>query len=234
MALSHSPSIVTNGLVLNLDAANPRSYPRTGINWFDVSGNGNHGVLTNGPTYNPANGGAINFDGVNDLVSANAPPVTYPFTICAWMQSSNMQNTRLMRLGNDVNGNNQFMSGFVFDGLNWRANAAIYVGGTPLFTMEVGLFGAGIGAFSTAYMYQVVVWRSTSNRQIYVNGVSAGLNTTSVASIPTFTKYYVGGHPNDGSRYLKGFLASTSIYNRDLTPAEILQNYNALRGRFGV
>lgn len=233
MALSHSPSIATNGLVLNLDAANPRSYPRAGTNWFDVSGNGNHGVLTNGPTYNPANGGAINFDGVDDLVSANAPPVTYPFTMAAWIQQPVPQNVYIAQLGNDANRNDRFLHGFVFDGSTWKANARIFVGGTQLLSFELGNFG-GAGAFPTRYMHQVVVWRSTSNREIYVNGISVGVNTTNIASIPVFTKYYIGAHPVLESRVVNGNIANASIYNRALTQQEVLQNYNALRGRFGV
>ena len=64
-------NIVTNGLVLNLDAANPRSYPPAynGTTWFDLSGNSNNGTLTNGPTYNTGSGGSIVFDGVDDYGS---------------------------------------------------------------------------------------------------------------------------------------------------------------------
>ena len=225
--------IVQNGLVLNLDAAVSQSYPGTGTIWRDLSGFNNHGTLTNGPTYDRANGGGIVFDGINDYITANAPPVVYPFTMAIWMQSSNMQTTYLAQLGNDVNRNDRFLHGFIFDGANWRANARIFVGGTQLLSIELGLFG-GAGAFPTRYMHQVVVWRSTSNREIYVNGVSVGLNTTSIASIPTFTKYYIGAHPDTEVRNLRGVAANASIYNRDLSAAEIAQNYNATRKRFGV
>jgi hypothetical protein len=233
MALYHSPSIVTNGLVLNLDAGNPRSYPGSGATWNDLSGNNNHGVLTNGPVYNSANGGAINFDGVDDLISANAPPVIYPFTMAAWIQQPIPQSVYIAQLGNDANRNDRFLHGFVFDGATWRANARIFVGGTQLLSIELGNFG-GAGAFPTRYMYQVVVWRSTSNREIYVNGISVGINTTNIASIPVFTKYFIGAHPVTETRNVKGNIANASIYNRGLSQEEILQNYNALRGRFGL
>lgn len=54
----YMPDIVRSGLVLNLDAAEPASYPGTGTTWYDLSGNGNNGTLVNGPTYNSANGGS--------------------------------------------------------------------------------------------------------------------------------------------------------------------------------
>jgi hypothetical protein len=61
-------NIVTNGLVLNLDAANPRSYepPFNGTVWNDLSGNGNNGTLVNGPVFSGSNGGFLRFDGTND------------------------------------------------------------------------------------------------------------------------------------------------------------------------
>ena len=68
MGLAHSPSLVMNGLVLALDAANPKSYPGSGTTWTDLSGRGNTGTLTNGPTYSSANGGSLVFDGTNDYV----------------------------------------------------------------------------------------------------------------------------------------------------------------------
>ena len=71
MSLLHSPKIVTNGLVLCLDAANRKSYPGSGNIWRDLSGNGNNGTLTNGPTFSSANGGSIVFDGTDDIVLVN-------------------------------------------------------------------------------------------------------------------------------------------------------------------
>jgi hypothetical protein len=68
VALSHSPSIVTNGLVLCLDAANTKSYPGSGTTWTDLSGRGNNGTLVNGVGYNSGNLGSLVFDGVDDYV----------------------------------------------------------------------------------------------------------------------------------------------------------------------
>ena len=66
MAIIDGPRIPTSGLIFYLDAANTRSYPGSGTTWTDLSGNGNTGTLTNGPTYSSANGGQIVFDGSND------------------------------------------------------------------------------------------------------------------------------------------------------------------------
>ena len=69
MGISYNPKIVTNGLVLCLDAANAKSYPGSGTAWTDLSGLGNTGTLTNGPTYSSANNGSIVLDGINDYTS---------------------------------------------------------------------------------------------------------------------------------------------------------------------
>ena len=71
MALSHSPSIVTNGLVFCVDAASPRSYPNSGTTWYNVSGAGFNGTLINGPTHTSGVNGYFTFDGVDDYVSVN-------------------------------------------------------------------------------------------------------------------------------------------------------------------
>ena len=69
MAYRNGPKIVTDGLVLCLDAAIGKSYPGSGTSWTDLSGNGNNGTLQNTPTFNSANGGSLIFDAANDVVS---------------------------------------------------------------------------------------------------------------------------------------------------------------------
>ncbi len=84
------PNIITNGLILELDAANRKSYPGSGTTWTDLSGNGNTGTLTNGPTFSSANGGSIVFDGVDDYVNCgNASSLNFErtnsFSFCFWI-----------------------------------------------------------------------------------------------------------------------------------------------------
>jgi hypothetical protein len=83
MAFNYSPKIVTDGLVLYLDAANSRSYPGSGTTWTDISRSGTNGTLVNGPTFNSANGGSVVFDGVNDYVIT--PSITNFRSICMWV-----------------------------------------------------------------------------------------------------------------------------------------------------
>jgi hypothetical protein len=95
MAVYAGPDIVENGLVLHLDAANPRSYPGTGTGWFDLSGLGNNGTLINGVSYNTSNNGIFTFDNTDDYVSLpNDLGYTTSFSAFAWFR----------RIGDAVNG----------------------------------------------------------------------------------------------------------------------------------
>ena len=95
MSYSYGKSIVTDGLVFYVDAANDNSYPGTGTTWSDLIG-GNDGALTNGPTYSSANGGSIVFDGVNDYTTVSVS-TSGDITYCAWFKTNGSNaNTRII------------------------------------------------------------------------------------------------------------------------------------------
>ncbi len=87
MAFNYSPKIVTDGLVMYLDAANNRSYPGSGTTWTDLSRGGNNVALINGPTYNSTNSGNIVFNGSDDY--SITPSITNFRTISLWIKTSN-------------------------------------------------------------------------------------------------------------------------------------------------
>ena len=89
MSAYSGPEIANDGLVLALDAANPRSYPGSGTTWTDLSGNGNNGTLVNVPTYSNANGGSIVFDGVDDYVSGSISTIN-SWSMCLWYLSTDI------------------------------------------------------------------------------------------------------------------------------------------------
>jgi len=91
MAIHRGPKIITNGLILCLDAASTKSYPGSGTTWFDRSGNGNNGVLTNGPTFSSTNGGSIVFDGTNDYVQVAGSVTISTGTFIAWVKRNGNQ-----------------------------------------------------------------------------------------------------------------------------------------------
>ena len=93
MAFSFSSKVVTDGLVLYLDAANTKSYPGSGTAWSDLSRSGNNGTLTNGPTFNSARGGAIVLDGADDYIAINNIQTTSNFTYDFIFDISNFTDT---------------------------------------------------------------------------------------------------------------------------------------------
>ena len=115
MAIAYNSSIVSNGLVLCLDAGNPRSYPTTGTSWFDVSGNGALGTLTNGVAYSSSNLGIMTFDGIDDRVSVvNTIPSLSNLTIEIFLRPTTVDGTQnifldqLSSLRYEINSSNKF------------------------------------------------------------------------------------------------------------------------------
>jgi hypothetical protein len=232
MSLSHSPKIVTNGLVLCLDAADKKSYPGTGTLWTDRSGNGNNGTLTNGPTFNSGNGGSIVFDGTNDYVNGgNLGSFYSQGTISYWMKSSAVENYR-----NPLS--THYLSGNV--GIRFEQFTTIVPHGG--FIVIIGNNSANFRTFdysptqvlSQGIWYNIVlVWNtSTNNVTGYMNGIQKfnSAHTLWATTLPSISI----GSGFDADRYFKGNIAQVLIHNKALTAAEILQNFNATRGRYGI
>lgn len=222
MALRHSPLVATNGLVLYLDAANRKSYPGTGITWTDLLHNGVNGTLTNGPTFTSTNGGAIVFDGVDDYVIVT-PPTTYSeYTVqffCKWISSVGVSE-RLF--GCDAFGTytifNPYDVGFHYNPLG---------GSPPSVTLASGV---NIG-FGTWCQVAVTVSTLLSNVVIYINGIAR--NSWSTLPAANLSANIFIGKQNT----LYGAncqFANFQLYNRAITAAEVTQNFNALRTRFGI
>ena len=95
--MNYGPKTVTNGLVFCVDAADKNSYSGTGTTWNDISGNGNNGTLTNGPTFNGSNLGNIVFDGTDDYTSTNLDLSwnnTNSVSISMWIKTGNTSQSR--------------------------------------------------------------------------------------------------------------------------------------------
>ena len=234
MGLSHSPKIVTNGLVLALDAANNKSYPRSGTTWTDLSGNNNTGTLTNGPTFSGANGGSIVFDGTNDYVTKTSwiSPPTNTFTIGCWVKFSDNVNDRyLLSFGRDIGGSTGGLALFAY-GFNEISDVLIFE------------FGSGIGRVSSGIVPSLNIWyyltvtADVTNVKFYLNGElknTSSQGSGAITSSPTLSiGSFVNGSGTPGTYFHSGNISQVSIYNRSLTAAEVLQNYNATKSRFGL
>jgi hypothetical protein len=233
--LSGGPNIVFDGLVFYLDAANPISYPGSGTTWTDISRTGNNGTLTNGPTFNSGNGGSIVFDGTNDFANLGntinfSDYNTTGFTIGFWIRiSSTIQINRylfskLINSGTD----NQFsiIYGYVANtfelyggaggaGANQtiRTNSQIAVNDT-----NWHLLYYTVGATTIGYLDAIARFTNTYASLTFVSSTNSNLLTT------------FAGATNYGNMSV----ANMVLYNRILTPLEVLQNYNATKSRFGL
>jgi len=219
------PPIITNGLVMNLDAAFTPSYPTTETTWYDVSSGGNNGTLVNGPTYNPDYGGSIVFDGTDDYVSVPKQTAfvnVSQFTLMAWMKRRVVGSKVVCHQGEDLNNDVAFEL--------WNDGAAYF---------EVGNASnsyATIGNTSTDWQYLTMVFDGTqtgnSGRlKCYINGIL--LNVSYNGTIPSTTSntnsiFAVGNTQGSGyNNPSDGNIAQVLIYNRAITVAEIAQNYCA-------
>ena len=238
MAVSAGPDIVENGLVLCLDAGNRRSYPGTGTGWFDISGVNTNGTLTNGPTYSFADSGIITFDGSDDVVILSPNTLfqftnTQPFTIsvwCKWTQTSGFSTLfafaqtsgpgYYLTLDKSLLRENAFFFDY-FDGSSFRG----IQGNINSITQN-----AWINLTATSAS------NSVSDMKVYQNGILTSYTNRGVGT--PATPDYSGSNLQIGARgsggYLQGNISSCMVYNRALNEQEILQNFNALRGRFNI
>lgn len=227
MALSHSPRIITDGLVLCLDAANSKSYPGSGTTWTDLSGNGNNGTLINGVGYDSSSGGSLVFDGVDDYASGVITLGTTNVSVNCWVNISTTSNKGAffkigggatgyaLGVGNNTMDNNGNEIIGLFPGVRWFDTNTNY---------------------GTGWKYATLVLNSSSVPSIYLNSVLIGSYSGTNPNTPTGF-YYVGRNFGDepgGARAFNGNIAKVSIYNRALTSQEIQQNYLATKSRFGL
>lgn len=220
MGTAYNPSIVTDGLVLCLDAGNTKSYIGSGTAWNDVSGRSNNGTLTNGPGYTATNGGSIVFDGSNDFApigSSGFPFGSSSGTICAWarVNTVNTGTKWIISYGNPAQSQSRYIGTF---------NATYYF----------GAFGNDItasGVVINTWFNMVGVYDGT-NASMYINGALVSGPTAKTWNTVASTSQI--GRQTNGSEYFSGNIGIVTMYNRALTAAEIQQIFNALRSRYGV
>jgi hypothetical protein len=228
MSYNNGPKIVSDGLVFCLDAGNIKSYPRSGTSWNDLSGNNNNGTLTNGPAFSSANGGSIVFDGTNDQVdvpSTNLPIQfgTSPFAIELWARTTDSSKRQGLICASGGVGN-----GPIFAFQSTAVGVGIYG------FADVVSTGASVIAANT--WYHIVLSRvstASNNTYIYINSVLRGTGTLST-NFSSTNSVGIGYTPVAGE-YTVGNIAAVRIYkNKSLADTEILQNYNANKGRFAL
>ena len=233
MGTAYGPLIVTSGLLMYLDAANIRSYSGNGTTWTDLSGNANHGTIVNSPTYSSNYKGCFVINGTTQYFTIPAgatPSGTNPFSFSWWFLYTSLGNFGT--------------SGFIMADSNaiGRMELSVYGGASssgPSTTL--GYSGNGTSLyFSASYSlyantwYNIAFTNTGSSQVYYVNGVAVGSAATSV-SWPNSAMNVLGGqNPGSYSGYMAGNFSIIKTYSRALTSAEITQNFNSLRYRYGI
>ena len=219
-----SNSIITDGLLMYLDAGNKNSYGGSGTTWTDLSGNANTGTLTNGPTFNSANNGYLIFNGSNQNVTIpNASiPTGNLLSFCVWNYGITTQQSSVVE-SRDVNGTRTlnvhlpWSDGTVYfdcggDRLSKAASNANYQGWHYwCFTKNV----------------------STGQMKISLDGVAWAYSTGNVGSINTTTAVRLCSYAIN-TTYHNAYIGNVKIYNKVLHNAEILSNYYATKTRYGL
>lgn len=217
MSLGHGASIIRNGLVLQLDAANGKSYPGTDTTWFDLSGNQINGTL-NGPTFSS---GSFTFDGINDVVTTTFD-ARQDFTLCCWANPTVLTGPEFRLFGQGTTSAN--------NGLN-----ITHISNTPtirfsFYANDMDFNAPTVTTGKWTYYSFTYLHSSPYTKQAYIDGVlSATANQSQYSGTGTFR---IGAPYSAGGPYASGKFSVIQIYNRILSSSEIQQNFNSTRSRY--
>jgi hypothetical protein len=227
MSYRTGPKIVTDGLVLCLDAADRNSYPGTGSTWGDLSGNGNNGTFgasTAAPTFSSSNGGCIVFDGSNDYVSTSfAINGTNSFTACCWFKL----NTVVKNWHSIVDAYKDSID----------RNFQLWVhNNSKLYIYHLGTAHSGDGLLAINTWYNAVFsYSGSGNGILYLNNFVLNASIPKGAGTGGNINVNIGARTDlNSSSHTDGNIAQFSIYNRALSANEVRQNFEATKGRFGL
>jgi hypothetical protein len=226
MGTYYNPRIVTDGLVLALDAANAKSYPKTGNTTYNLVSNNLNGSLSNGASYVADNEGLYTFDGVDDRIITNF--ISF---------GNNASWECVFKCTQSVNAYNMYMGRYL-------PYFAFYNGDRIMFSNSIG------GSQQTIYsavnlsvnnFYHVICTTqydgANTTARIYVNGVlDPNSATFSGAQNDGYTdrEFTLGAWYETSGEPFKGYIGLVRVYNKALTAAEVKQNFNASRGRYGI
>jgi hypothetical protein len=240
MAYQNGPKIVADGLVLCLDAGNPKSYTGSGTTWTDLSRNGNNGTLTNGPVFNTGDKGGIVLDAADDWISISP-------SSSLKVDGGDFTIFSVHKIGTVMDNWGNFFYQGSDDGFQGGAatNKSIFFQRYQNDSVELDFYGNGVrvnfGTNSFAantLVFIAVSFKKTALTSVFFrNGVFSSTQThTGSPSFTTLSAVQIG------KRYINGYFFSTKdlsgtnyitlLYNRSLSNLEILQNYNATKGRF--
>lgn len=220
MGTKYNPRIVTNGLIVYLDAANSRSYSGSGTTVLDLSASKNNSALVNGPTYSSTNAGSFVFDGTDDYININSLANILSYT--AYTKIAYFYVTSFSTSNNIISG------GFSGQHAFWLAGSnKLYGGHNGSWTTVTG---NTVLSLNTWY-FGAVTYSNSTGWKLYLNGIEDGTSATTTTFVGD-QEINIGSY--GGGNNFTGRISSVQIYNRTLSAAEILQNYNSAKKRYGL
>jgi hypothetical protein len=239
MAGTVAPNVVTDGLVLYLDAANTKSYPGSGTTWTDIAA-GNNGTLINGPTFNSANGGSIVFDGVDDYVSIpNNNSLVFGnnnFTVSIWIKTP---------LASTGEGTPSQWGPIISKGCGTSAPSGTWWfaqnstnSNRITFNISSNPGGTFVTGTTTPILldgwHNIVFTRIGSTGSMYTDSTLTNTDTSSDSNLSSTTPLWIAGTSPSATKRTSMTLSQVQIYNRSLSAIEVLQNYNSIKTRYGL
>ena len=228
-------TIIQQGLILNLDAGNPYSYAGSGATWYDASGNSNNATLINSPTYSVDNGGLLNWASASSqytTVAMNSGLRVANITQEVWVFLNSTADQVFIGSQYGTSSNNSF---------------ALWVsGGTFYFGVNTGgtFYQSASSTPSTSTWYHLVHTYNGTTQYLYINGVLVTTYNRAASGNVTYdtsnTLLAIGadfngtGYNTGPTLFANGKMPIVKIYNIALSAAQVLQNYNATKGRFGL
>jgi len=230
MAGFAGPNIITDKLVLSLDAANTNSYAGIGTTWNDLSGEVDHATLVNSPTYSSNNRGYFDFDGTND--NANLPELSIAgneLTFSVWNYGIQAKSSSIIFLGDTGQSEGgrilqihlPWSSRYIYFDKGWdgssydrmfkRATNSEYQG------WHHWAFTANATTGSMKIYLDSALWHSITGRTKTFSNVNGNVRKIATSHV---------------GQYHRGYISNLQIYTKELSASEVLQNYNALKGRY--
>ena len=235
--VAYHGGLVTDGLILHLDAARKPSYPGSGENAFDLANTAASASLKNGAGFEELGKGSFTFNKVDEYLEVSEQiqfGQNDPFTLSAWVNSVDVNNNQIINNENTSYVGYQLSIGvnshltFIFRNQQFPSVQRI------LITTSAGTVSAG------EWHYVVATYDGSTNAsgaKLYINGE---LKTTSIVSDTlagdpiSGLKTWIGYRRGSSRGPFNGNIAVVKIYNKELSASEVEQNYNALKGRFGL
>jgi len=221
MGIDYNNVIVSDGLVLYIDAANPRSYSGSGTSSNSLIG-GVEATLINGVGFTSSNNGTFTFDGANDYINlGNIGSIGNAQTIEVWFNSNSVTDYRNVFDMNNAGNKGPRLEQYSAGKMSWVWSASTNIG--------IYNITSQISILSNTWLHTVITLNS-GNYNCYINGTLVESGNSANGYTTSYNNVTLGlGYE---TRYYSGNISQAKFYNRALSDSEILQNYNATKGRY--